>query len=110
MCASIFSLASSIRILMSDVNSVIWLSNASLTVMLICVSSNSSKRKATDLIPGSVSFYCFQYLLCLCCLLMVAFFCCSWWVVGRSAGEEARLGVLRRFLCFAVAFESMGGY
>ena len=50
MCVSIFSFASSIKIFMSDVNSIIWLSNTSLTIRLICVSSSSSSRNATDLI------------------------------------------------------------
>ena len=56
MCLVIFSLASSISIFMSVDSSVIWVSIASFTVVLICVSSISSRRNAMDLIVLIVCF------------------------------------------------------
>ena len=50
MCSMIFSLASSISIFMLLDSLVIWVSIVSFTVVLICVSSISSRRNATDLI------------------------------------------------------------
>ena len=48
-CLFSFSFASSIRIFMSNVSSVIWLSKASFNMLFICISSMSSKRNATAL-------------------------------------------------------------
>lgn len=53
---SIFSFTSSISNFMSDVNSMIWLLKASITVRLICVSSISSSMNTIDLMPLSAGF------------------------------------------------------
>ena len=56
MCSVIFSLASSINNFMSLESLVICVSIVSSIVVLICVSSISSRRNATDLIALIVCF------------------------------------------------------